>query len=58
MVVVLLVVVGAILKFALSVHTRGFNIHKVGDILLLVGVLLVIFSLAIVVRGTRSRSTA
>jgi hypothetical protein len=55
---IVLVVVGAILKFALTVHSRGFNVHKVGDILLVVGVLLAIFSLAIVVRGTRSRTTA
>ena len=27
-----LVVVGAILRFATSVHTSGFNIHKIGDI--------------------------
>jgi uncharacterized membrane protein YidH (DUF202 family) len=40
---IVLVAIGAILKFAVSVHTSGFNIHKVGDILLLVGILLVIF---------------
>jgi uncharacterized membrane protein YidH (DUF202 family) len=52
-----LVVVGAILRFAVSVHTSGFNIHKVGDILLIVGILLVIVSIAIIALGARSRST-
>jgi uncharacterized membrane protein YidH (DUF202 family) len=54
---VVMVVVGAILKFAVSVHTSGFNIHKVGDILLLVGVLLVILSIVIMAMGARSRTT-
>jgi uncharacterized membrane protein YidH (DUF202 family) len=52
-----LVVIGAILRFAVTVHTSGFNIHKVGDILLLVGILLVIVSIAIVAMGARRRST-
>jgi uncharacterized membrane protein YidH (DUF202 family) len=52
-----LVVVGAILRFAVSVHTSGFNIHKVGDILLLVGIILVIVSIAVIVLGARTRST-
>jgi uncharacterized membrane protein YidH (DUF202 family) len=54
---VVLVVVGAILKFATTVHSSGFNIHKIGDILLLVGVLLVILSVAILAMGSRRRST-
>lgn len=54
---IVLLVIGAILKFAVTVHTSGFNIHKVGDILLLVGVLLVILSLAIIAMGAKSRST-
>jgi uncharacterized membrane protein YidH (DUF202 family) len=54
---VVMVVVGAILRFATTVHTSGFNIHKVGDILLLVGILLVILSVAIIMMGARSRST-
>lgn len=54
---IVMLVVGAILKFAVSVHTSGFNIHKVGDILLLVGVLLVILSIAIMAMGARSRTT-
>jgi hypothetical protein len=34
---IVLAVVGAILRFATSAHSSGFNIHKVGDALLLVG---------------------
>ena len=50
-----LVVVGAILRFATSVQTSGFNIHKVGDIFLLVGILIVILSLVIIATGSRRR---
>jgi hypothetical protein len=54
---IVLLVIGGILRFAVSVHTSGFNIHKVGDILLLVGVLLVILSIFFVVMSGRRRST-
>lgn len=54
---VVLVVIGAILRFAVTVHTSGFNIHKIGDILLLVGIVLVIVSLAIIAMGSRTRTT-
>jgi uncharacterized membrane protein YidH (DUF202 family) len=50
-----LVVVGAILRFATSVQTSGFNIHKVGDIFLLVGILMVILSMVIIAMGSRRR---
>jgi hypothetical protein len=45
------------MRFAVSVHTSGFNIHKAGDILLLVGVILVILSVFIFVMGARTRTT-
>ena len=35
---IVLVVVGAIMRFAISVHTKGFNIHTIGLILMLVGI--------------------
>jgi uncharacterized membrane protein YidH (DUF202 family) len=54
---IVLVVVGAILRFAVTVTTSGFNIHKVGDIFLLVGILLVILSVVLLVMGNRSRTT-
>ncbi len=54
---IVLVVVGAILRFATSVQTSGFNIHKVGDILLLAGVILVVLSLVIIAMSSRSRVT-
>ena len=54
---VVLVVVGAIMRFAVTVTTSGFNIHKVGDILLVVGVLLAIVSLVLLIMGSRRRVT-
>ena len=43
---IVLAVVGVILRFATSVHSSGFNLHKVGDALLLVGVIVVIVVVA------------
>jgi hypothetical protein len=34
----LLIAVGAILRFAVTVSAHGFNVHTVGDILMLVGI--------------------
>jgi uncharacterized membrane protein YbhN (UPF0104 family) len=35
----ILIAVGAILRFATHVHTKGFNLHTVGLILMIVGVI-------------------
>jgi uncharacterized membrane protein YidH (DUF202 family) len=35
---IFLIVVGAILRFAVHVHTKGFNLHTVGLILIIAGV--------------------
>ena len=54
---VVLVVIGAIMRFAVTVTTSEFNIHKVGDILLLVGIILAIVSAALIVMSSRRRVT-
>jgi uncharacterized membrane protein YidH (DUF202 family) len=54
---VVLVVVGAIMRFAVSAKTSGFSIHKAGVILLLVGIGVFVLSLGIIALGDRSRST-
>jgi len=54
---IVLVVVGAIMRFAISVKTSGFNIHTAGVILLLVGIGVFIISVLVLVLGGRSRST-
>jgi beta-lactamase regulating signal transducer with metallopeptidase domain len=41
----LLIAVGAILRFAVSVTTHGFNLHTVGVILMIVGIVGLIISL-------------
>jgi len=41
----LLVAVGAILRFAVNVSTRGFNLHTVGLILLIIGIAGLVISL-------------
>jgi uncharacterized membrane protein YidH (DUF202 family) len=54
---VVLVVVGAIMRFAISAKTSGFDIHQAGVILLVVGIGVVVVSLLILALGGRSRST-
>jgi protein-S-isoprenylcysteine O-methyltransferase Ste14 len=54
---VVLVVIGAIMRFAVTVTTSGFNIHKIGDILLVVGIILAILSLVLLIMGSRRRVT-
>ena len=52
-----LVVVGAIMRFAVSARASGFNVHEAGVILLLVGAGIVVLSLLILALGGKSRST-
>jgi hypothetical protein len=54
---IVLVVVGAIMTFAVLASTSGFDIHKAGVILLLVGVAVFVISVVVLVVGGRSRST-
>ena len=54
---IVLVVVGAIMKFAVSAKTSGFNINKAGLIRLLVGIGVFVLSLVVLAVGGRSRST-
>jgi uncharacterized membrane protein YidH (DUF202 family) len=54
---VVLVVVGAIMRFAVSAHTSGFNIHKAGIILLLVGIGVFVVSLLVLAFAGKSSST-
>ena len=54
---IVLVVVGAIMRFAVTAKTSGFNIHKAGVILLLVGIGVFVLSLGVLALGGRSRST-
>ncbi len=50
-------VVGAIMRFAVSVQTDGFNIHIAGMILLVVGVGMVVVGLIAMLLGGRTTST-
>jgi uncharacterized membrane protein YidH (DUF202 family) len=52
-----LVIVGAIMRYAITVKTRGFNIHDAGIILLLAGIVIVVVGLVVLFVGGRSRST-
>ena len=54
---IVLVVVGAIMRFAVSAKTSGFDIHKTGLILLLVGIGVFVISLIVLALGNRSRVT-
>jgi hypothetical protein len=56
---IVLILVGAILEFAVSVNTEqhGFNIHTVGLIFLAVGIAAFVAGLIVVLTGGRHRST-
>lgn len=54
---IVLVVVGAIMRYAVSATTHGFDIHQAGIILLSVGIGVVILGVLIFALGGRSRST-
>ena len=54
---IVLVVVGAIMRYAVTATTKGFNIHQAGVILLLVGIGVFVVSVLILALGGRSRST-
>jgi heme/copper-type cytochrome/quinol oxidase subunit 2 len=41
----LLIAVGAVLRFAVSVSTSGFNLHTIGVILMIVGVVGLLLSI-------------
>lgn len=45
---------GAILDFAVSVQTTGFNINEVGVIILIVGIVTFAIGLALLAVGSRS----
>jgi hypothetical protein len=51
-----LTVVGAIMRYAVSVHTTGFNIHMAGVILIIGGIGVVLFGLISMVLGGRSKT--
>lgn len=42
---ILLIAVGAVLRFAVHVHTSGFNLHTVGVILMIAGVIALLLSI-------------
>jgi hypothetical protein len=42
---IVLIAAGAILRFAVSVTTTGFNLHSIGLILMIVGVLSLVLSI-------------
>jgi hypothetical protein len=52
---IVLLVIGAILRLATTVHSSGFNIHKIADVLLLVGVILAIVGAVFLATARRGR---
>ena len=48
---IVLVAVGAILDFAVTATTSGFNIHTIGLILMVVGIVAIVLSIAFGISG-------
>jgi hypothetical protein len=53
---VILAVIGAILKFAVSVTTSGFNVNAVGLILLIAGIVLFVVAAGVLAMGGSRRT--
>ncbi|MHB8189530.1 MAG: DUF6458 family protein [Ferrimicrobium sp.] len=53
---ILIVAVGAIMKYAVTATVAGFSIQTVGFILLIVGIVAVLLGLLILTTGTRRHS--
>jgi membrane-bound ClpP family serine protease len=54
---IVLMVVGAIMRFAVKVHTTGFNIHTAGVIILIAGGLIFVLGLGALLYAGRDRTT-
>ncbi|PZE24171.1 MULTISPECIES: DUF6458 family protein [unclassified Curtobacterium] len=52
-----LLVIGAILAFAVNVQVAWFNLSMIGYILMVAGVILLVISLVVGLRGSSSTST-
>lgn len=51
-----LVIVGAILRYAVTVHTSGLNIHTAGVIAMVAGIVAIVIGLALLLWPSRRRS--
>jgi hypothetical protein len=54
---IVLMVVGAIMRFAVKVHTTGFNIHTAGVIVLIAGGAILLLGLFAFLYAGRKRTT-
>jgi Domain of unknown function (DUF6458) len=54
---IVLIVVGAIMRYAVTAKATGFDIHQAGVILLLVGIGVLVIRVLVFALGGRSRST-
>jgi uncharacterized protein DUF6458 len=54
---IVMMVVGAIMRFAVKVHTSGFNIHTAGVIILIAGAVVFLLGLVALFLAARSRTT-
>ncbi|WP_026912639.1 DUF6458 family protein [Patulibacter minatonensis] len=52
-----LIAVGAILRFAVHVHTKGFSLHTAGTILMVIGAIGLVLSLIWGLSAARRRDT-
>ena len=53
---IFLIAVGAILKFAVNVSSRGFSVNTVGLILLIAGIVLFVASIGVLAMGSTRRT--
>jgi hypothetical protein len=54
---IVLVIIGAILEFAVTAQAKGFNVNTVGMILLIVGIVAFLLGLIFMISGGSRRTT-
>ena len=54
---IVLVILGAILEFAVTAQAKGFNVNTVGMILLIVGIVAFLLGLVFMISGGSRRTT-
>jgi hypothetical protein len=54
----LLVAVGAVMRFAISAQGKGFNVHMIGSILMIVGIVGAVVAIGLYAMSSKERTAA
>ena len=51
---IVILIVAAVLRFVTTVHSHGFNVHKIFDVIAVVGLVIAAIGLLFMARGQRT----